>query len=122
MKNLLSTVLVFALAGAGVAMAERRPLNPEQGRAAVSRAMEDVRHASGFAPSNGKERERFHNAQHSLSELDRSYSKDRFNKDRLDDAIRDIQNIVDHNTIAAGDRDAMNQDLDDLRTLRAIRD
>ncbi len=102
--------------------AESRVLNPAQARAAVARAQEDVRRASSFAHNRGKEQSRFDNAQTSLAKVDKSYSKDRFNKGKLDDAIRDLKGILDHNTISSQDRDALSQDLNDLQVLRAQRD
>ena len=93
----------------------------ENARSLVNRVAEDLRHAERANRAKGKELERVENAQHHLSEFDRSLSKGTFNKDRLDEAIEDLKNVVDHNTLMPEDRDALNADLRDLRQLREQR-
>jgi hypothetical protein len=89
-------------------------------RSLVERVQEDLRHA-GTMRSDGKERERFVNAEHSLSEFDRDLSRNKFDKGKLDNAIRDVRNVVDHNTLTPDGRDALTRDLEDLRILRERR-
>ena len=113
----LAVAALVALVPAAL-MADKRARNPDEARSLIARAQEDVRKASSFANINSKERERFNHALKSLAEVDRSFSKDKYNEDRLDRAIEDMQNIVDHNTIASEDRDLLRQDLSDLRALR----
>lgn len=84
---IIPTILFASLPFASVIVGQ--VANPPEARSVVSRAQDDVRHASHFTHGSGKENERFRNSQESLSKLDRSYSKGVFNKDRLDDAIRD---------------------------------
>jgi hypothetical protein len=90
-------------------------------RSLVDRVAEDLRHAEKVNHAKEKERERIENAQHHLSDFDRSLSKGKFDKDRLDEAIEDLKNVVDHNTLTPEDRDALNADLRDLRQLREQR-
>jgi hypothetical protein len=71
--------------------------------------------------SSGKERERYTNAMSHLSRFDRELTKNRFDKDLLDGAIEDVNNLVNHNTLSSGDRDRLSQDLRQLRNLRASR-
>src|SRR5207248_601832 len=87
----------------------------------VGRTQEDLRHAANFTRENKKEGERYDNVQKHLSEFDRELSKEKFDKDKLDGAIDDLKNVLDHNTLAAGDRDALTQDLRALRDLREHR-
>jgi hypothetical protein len=92
----------------------------------VGRAQDDLRRAADFAREgaalkDGKQIERFSNAQRSLSKFDRDLSKGKFEKDELDDAIRDLNNVLEHNTLSSQDRDALTKDLRDLRLLRTSR-
>jgi hypothetical protein len=87
----------------------------------VSRVQKNLRHAERFTPPNEKEKERYHNAQQHLSEFDRKLSEGRFDKDKLDQAIDDVKNVVEHNTLAAESRDVLSRDLQELRDLRRAR-
>ncbi len=48
-------------------------------------------------------------------------SRGRFDKDVLDTAIDDVNNVVKNNTLSPNDRDALNRDLQELRDMRARR-
>jgi hypothetical protein len=93
----------------------------DHGRDTISRTQSDLRRAASFHPNSKKEQERFKNAQHHLSELDRHFVKGKFDKGTMDSAIEDIQNVLDHNTLQSQDRDALMQDINDLRALRSNR-
>ena len=88
--------------------------------ALVDRTQSDLR-ASEDLEHRQKERERYHNAQKSLSTFDRHLSKGHFDKDKLDAAIGDIQSVLDHNTLQASSRDALLHDVSDLRAAREHR-
>jgi len=87
----------------------------------VARVQGDLQRAADFTRNNEKERERYHNVQHHLSEFDRQLRAGKFDKDRLDDAIDDLKNVVKNNTLESRDRDALAADLSDLRTMRDMR-
>ena len=87
----------------------------------VARVQDDLQRAADFTRSNEKERVRYENVQHHLSEFDRELRRDHFDKDKLDSAIDDLKNVVKNNTLESHDRDALATDLSDLRTLRDIR-
>jgi hypothetical protein len=87
----------------------------------VARVQGDLQRAADFTRNNGKERERYFNVQHHLSEFDRELRKSHFDKDRLDATIDDLKNVVKNNTLESHDRDALAADLADLRTLRDTR-
>jgi hypothetical protein len=90
-------------------------------RGLVDRVQKNLRRAEHFAPPSGKERERYHNAQHHLSQFDRKLSQGRFDKDKLDEAIDDVKNVVENNTLSPEGRDTLTRDLGDLRDLRRTR-
>ncbi|HYM00230.1 MAG TPA: hypothetical protein VEZ90_14855 [Blastocatellia bacterium] len=90
-------------------------------RSLVSRVQQDLQHAESMASQHkhSKETERINNALRHLSDLDRSLSKGKFDSGRVDRAISDLQNVLDHNTLAPEDRDNLNADLRDLRSMRS---
>ncbi len=87
----------------------------------VAHVQDDLQRAADFTRNNEKERTRYQNVQHHLSEFDRDLTKDHFDKGKLDDAIDDLKNVVKNNTLESRDRDALAADLSDLRTLRDLR-
>ena len=56
-----------------------------------------------------------------MSQFDRELSRNRFDKDKLDSAIDDVNNVVERNTLDPRSRDNLRQDLSDLRRLRETR-
>src|SRR5581483_9049877 len=70
----------------------------ELARDLIARTQEDLKHTEGFIREKKDERERIDNALKHLSEFDRALSDGKFNKDRLDEAIEDVKNVVEHNT------------------------
>ena len=90
-------------------------------RSLVARVQNDLRRAERFTRPTGKERERYFNAQHHLSQFDRQLARGRFDKDKLDEAIDDVKNVVENNTLSPRDRDVLSGDLRDLRELRRTR-
>jgi hypothetical protein len=89
-------------------------------RGLVDRTQADLR-AAGDIQHGEKERERYKQAQKSLSTFDRHLAKGKFDKDKLDDAISGIQSVLDHNTLQASSRDALMRDIADLRAARERR-
>jgi hypothetical protein len=90
-------------------------------RGLVDRVQRNLRRAEHFTPPSDKEKERYHNAQHHLSEFDRKLSQGQFDKDKLDEAIDDVKNVVEHNTLSPEDRDMITRHLGELRELRRTR-
>jgi hypothetical protein len=81
----------------------------------------NLRRAERFTRPSGKEKERYFNAQRHLSQFDRRLSQGRFDKDKLDEAIDDVKNVVENNTLSPADRDVLTGDLGQLRELRRTR-
>jgi hypothetical protein len=110
--------LFGALAGTGLLL-----FGQEYGRARdlVARVQEDLERAANFTRENEKERNRYRDAQHHLSEFDGDLRAGKFDKGKLDAAIDKLKDIVKNNTLESHDRDALAKDLSDLRTLRDLR-
>ena len=93
----------------------------DNARSLVSHVQNDLRRAERFTRPSGKEKERYYNAQRHLSQFDRQLARGRFDKDKLDEAIDDVKNVVENNTLSPRDRDVLSGDLRDLRELRRTR-
>ncbi len=93
----------------------------DRARDLVSRVQSDLQRAEDFTRNNEKERSRYENVQHHLSEFDRELRQNHFDKGKLDDSIDNLKDVVKKNTLESHDRDALASDLSDLRTLRDIR-
>jgi hypothetical protein len=109
---------ILLIATATISYAQGRYGNA---RGLVDRVQRNLRRAEHFTPPSDKENERYHNAQHHLSEFDRKLSQGQFDKDKLDEAIDDVKNVVEHNTLSPEDRDKITRDLGELRELRRTR-
>jgi hypothetical protein len=116
--SVAGTVLAFALTGAGWMLQAQ---NLDRARDLVNRVQDDLQRAEDFTRNNEKERVRYENVQHHLSEFDRDLRRDHFDKGKLDDAIDNLKDVVKKNTLEGRDRDALAADLSDLRTLRDLR-
>jgi hypothetical protein len=88
-------------------------------RETVDQTQTDLRHAQEFERHHGKEVARYDNVQKHLSDFDRDFVRGHFDRGKLDNAIDDLKNVVEHNTLEAGDRDALISDLRNLRIIRA---
>lgn len=90
-------------------------------RGLVDRVTADLHRAERVNHDREKERERYANAQRSLSNFDKELARNKFEKDKLDSAINDLKNVVENNSLDPRDRDQLTQDLRDLRALRQTR-
>jgi len=116
--SVVRTVLLCTLTGAGWLL---QGADFNHARDLVARVQDDLQKAADFTRNNQKERERYENVQHHLSEFDRDLRQDHFDKGKLNAAIDNLKNVVKNNTLESHDRDALGADLSDLRTLRDIR-
>jgi hypothetical protein len=118
-RSAVAKVALFAmLSGAGWVV---QAANFDHARDLVSRVQNDLQRAADFTRTNEKERVRYENVQHHLSEFDRELRRDHFDKGKLDDSINNLKNVVKDNTLESHDRDTLAADLSDLRTLRDTR-
>lgn len=120
----LQTIAATAtlLAGFAVSLPAREHYQGDftnHARELVGRTQNDLRAAADFERHKGKQIDRYENAQKHLSDFDRRISRGDFDKDKLDTAIDDVKNVVDHNTLAPQERDELRRDLADLRGLRS---
>ncbi len=116
--SVAGAVLLFALTGVGWTLQAQ---DFDRARDLVERVQNYLARAEDFTRNNEKERVRYENVQHHLSEFDRDLRHDHFDKGKLDDAINNLKDVVRNNTLESRDRDELARDLSDLRTLRDLR-
>src|SRR5438552_1952093 len=83
----------------------------DQVHADLNRSYEGWRFTSG-------DRKRLDHAEHELRDFAKKWYRGRFDKGELDEAIGSIQHVVDNNHMDPRDRDALYDDLAQLRGLR----
>src|SRR5690348_1775443 len=88
----------------------------------VARVHADLyRSYEGWRFTNG-DRKRLDHAEHELRDFAERWYRGRFDKDELDEAIESIQHVVDNNHMSPRDRDALYDDLAQLRGMREAYD
>jgi hypothetical protein len=115
--SVVTTVVLSLLTGGWMLQAA----DFDRARDTVARVQDDLQRAADFTRTNEKERVRYENVQHHLSEFDRELRRDHFDKGKLDSAIDNLKDVVKNNTLESHDRDALATDLSDLHTLRDLR-
>jgi hypothetical protein len=85
-----------------------------------------TQHLEMLAHRNGsfdswRERQRYDNAIRHLSDFQSRLYRGYFDKGKLDQAIGDVQNVVNHNALDERGRRILWTDLNNLRTFRAAR-
>jgi hypothetical protein len=115
----LTTALATLLFGAAVQPASAQyTYNPEHHRP-VEQTLHDLREIQERFTYNGHEAERYHNAVRHLREFgERLHEGGRFDKDKLDEAIGDVQSVIDHNPMDPRAKDILIRDNNELRRLR----
>jgi hypothetical protein len=111
--SLITALLVLLFAPAQMAFAQGDEYT--EARNLVQRVQDDLH---TLHPNGHKDRDRINDALKHLSDLDRKFTKDQFSKGPLSDAIGNVQDILDHNTLETRERDMLNADIHNLRELR----
>ena len=106
----------LGLAAAGNARYER-DVDYGNIRGIVDKTQTDLQAAANLEQGS-KERDRYHHAQSHLSNLDKELAKGHFDKGKLESAIKEIQNVLNHNTLQSTTRDALMRDVTDLKIAR----
>jgi hypothetical protein len=91
----------------------------DHARGLVGKAQQDLQNISSIATMSGKERERYDNALHHLSEFDQALSHSHFDKGKLDTSVDDIDNVCKNNTLTPNERDVLLADIRELRHLKS---
>lgn len=95
---------------------------PRSVSALIDRVHADLnRSYSGWRFSRA-DRSRLNRAEKELRDFSRKWNRGRFDKDELDQAIESIQHVIDNNRMPPRDRDALLNDVAQLRGLREAYD
>ncbi|MGA7413559.1 MAG: hypothetical protein WBW33_24000 [Bryobacteraceae bacterium] len=113
---LLAALLMPLLAQVPIAFAQGDEY--DAARNMIQHVQDDLHTIQPAGPHQGKDRERIQDALKHLSDLDRHMTKDKFSKGAIDDAIGNVQGILNHNTLETRERDMLNADVHDLRELK----
>ena len=119
--NLATFVVTAVLAAAPLANAQFGPENrysPSQVSALIDRVHGDLNAAYGARRFSDAERDRLNNAERQLREFSQKWTNAKFDKGELDDAIGAIQHVLDNNRMPVGTRDALSDDVAQLRQMR----
>ena len=119
-KHLLAGVAALLVLGS-LAQAQYGPrgiYHPRSVSGIIDRVHADLnRGYRGWHISHG-DRKRLDHAGHELRDFASKWNRGRFDKGELDDAIGSIQHVVDNNHLSGRERDALYNDLAQLRNMR----
>ena len=120
-KGLVHGAVAMGLAlGCQVLHAQGYP--SRYGEAHAGPVEETMEHLERVAQNNGvysrRERARYDNALRHLGEFQDRLQRRGFDKEKLDQAIEDVQNVVDHNPMDRRAKDVLWHDLGALRSMR----
>lgn len=123
-RSILQNGFTVGMAIVGVTLfanpvfAQAYRFNPEH-RRPVEVTMRDLEEVANRNPNNRHERERYDNALRHLHEFgELLHQGGVFDKGKLDRAIGDVQNVINHNPMGPEGRDRLSRDVTELRLLR----
>jgi hypothetical protein len=128
MKNKISLMLAIgALAGTATLLhaqygAPGGPYQPQTVSELVDRVHQDLDHGYQAWHLHKADRDRLTHAEHQLRKFSGDWSRGKFDKDDLDQSIAAIQHVLDNNHLSGPERDALGQDVEQLRGMRQAYD
>src|SRR5579883_103057 len=96
--------------------------DPQSVSTLVDQVHTDLDRAYSSWHLSGGDRDRLNNAEKQLREFARKWSDHHFDKGELDEAISSIQHVLDNNKLTGHDRDAISDDISQLRNMREAYD
>ena len=96
--------------------------SPAEVSALIDSVHDDLNHAYGVWHFSDSDRDRLNHAEKELREFAQKWSKGKFDKGDLDDAIGAVQHVLDNNKLAGRERDALSDDVGRLRRMREAYD
>jgi hypothetical protein len=95
---------------------------PEAVAAIVDRAHEDLNRGYAVWQLRKGDRERLTHAERQLRDFANHWQHGKFDKGNLDGAIETVQKVIDDNHLSGRERDALWNDVEELRRMRAAYD
>ena len=96
--------------------------SPSEVSALIDRVHTDLDHAYRVWNFSNSDRDRLNNSEKQLREFAEKWSKAKFDKGELDEAIASIQHVLDNNRLPGEARDALSDDVARLRRMREAYD
>jgi hypothetical protein len=90
--------------------------------ALVDRVHGDLNRAYGEWHFSDADRDRLNHSEKELRDFAKKWEAGKFDKGQLDGAIDSVQHVLDNNKMPLGDRDALSEDLSQLRKMREAHD
>jgi hypothetical protein len=88
----------------------------------VDRVHTDLNHAYGVWHFSDADRDRLNHAEKDLREFAKKWEDGKFDKGQLDGAIDSVQHVLDNNKMPTDERDALSEDISQLRKMREAHD
>jgi hypothetical protein len=98
------------------------PWQPDSVTALVDRVHDDLNRGYGVWHLHGGDRDRLNNAERQLRNFEHDWRRGRFDKGDLDSSISSIQHVLDNNRLSGRERDALWNDVEELRHMREAYD
>ncbi len=92
-----------------------------RGSDAVNRTLDDLSRARSYLYTDHHERKHFDKAQSELLKFQDRWARGHFDNGRLDEAIENVQHLVNADRVSPRDREILRQDLFALREFRSTR-
>lgn len=126
MHRLSVAILGLTFCAVSVSLAygqfEKRPYDPRSVSTLVDQVHTDLNRAYSSWHLSGGDRDRLNHAEKQLREFAQKWSDHHFDKGQLDDAISSIQHVLDNNRMPGRERDAISDDVTQLRNMRQAYD
>jgi hypothetical protein len=118
------TIALVSFAAVGLAQYGREggPYYPEKIDALIDRVHVDLNHGYEAWKMSEGDRKRLNHAGEQLREFAKQWHKGKFDKGNLDDSINAIQHVLDDNHLQGKERDALWEDVEQLRHMREAYD
>ncbi len=101
---------------------EGGPYHPEKIDALIDQIQVDLNHGYDVWKLKGDDRKRLNKAGEQLREFAKQWHHGKFDKGNLNDSINAIQKVLNDNHLSGPQRDALWQDVDQLRQMREAYD
>ena len=98
------------------------PYQPDSVSALVDRVHEDLNRGYPVWHMEGGDRGRLNDAEKELREFSQQWRRGKFDKGKLDHSISSVQHVLDNNHLKGGERDALWNDVEELRRMREAYD
>ena len=114
-----TTVVLLASAALGFAQFDSGPkYDAASVSALVDRVHTDLNNAYGRFHFSSGDRDRLNKAEKELREFSQKWQGGKFDKGQLDDSIASIQHVLDDNKVSHDERNAIDEDISQLRKMR----